>query len=121
MAKHDNDPGTIDAFDNVLARIKKGGELDKEIKRREYLRQKKRESRERARKKSRLASTRRSGELAEMTAQVSLTLTVGAKAILAELANDAGTSMSGVVEELLQRHKNARKIRARLPGLFPGG
>lgn len=89
--------------------------------RREYLRQKKAESRARAKKLARSSTARRDGRAAEVTAQLSLTVSTGAKAILQELARGQGVSMSALVEDMITHHPRATAIRRSLPGLFPDG
>lgn len=89
--------------------------------RREYLREKKAESRARARKLVRSRTARQDGRAAEVTAQLSLTVSTGAKAILSALATEQGASMSAIVESLIINHPRASAIRRGLPGLFPEG
>jgi hypothetical protein len=89
--------------------------------RREYLRQKKAESRARAQKLVRSRTARQDGRAAEVTTQLSLTVSTGAKAILSALSAEQGASMSAIIESLIISHPRAAAVRRSLPGLFPQG
>lgn len=58
----------------------------------------------------------------EAGAQLTLTLSSGDKAILAELVTmGEGSSMSEILVNLLHKHPKYRQAKARLPGLFLQG